>query len=236
MIGEPMPGLTARRLKLIGSRSSSRRRLLLIRRVISAAVGTPFVAPGKLVLASVVEEDEDVVGGFPGGGRAKGVGPCFGWLSDFEDGESMLMSSMLMADDEPLGSPKFGGVRIPLLLAPLSENVSQNILPLEFFRTCCLKLLLPGMPPGIAPGVVLPLPLLLPFESIIIIASTSSMLSWAAVRLGLVKAEVGNLGSRSMSLSRTCRTTSASRLTSASIGALSSRRAARMRAKPLVLG
>lgn len=34
-----IPGLTARRLKLMGSKSSSRRRLLLIRRVISAALG-----------------------------------------------------------------------------------------------------------------------------------------------------------------------------------------------------
>lgn len=38
-----MLGLTARRLKLVGSKSSSRRRLLLIRRVISAALGNwPF--------------------------------------------------------------------------------------------------------------------------------------------------------------------------------------------------
>lgn len=38
-----MLGLTARRLKLVGSKSSSRRRLLLIRRVISAALGSwPF--------------------------------------------------------------------------------------------------------------------------------------------------------------------------------------------------
>lgn len=34
-----MPGLTALRLKLVGSKSSSRRRLLLMRRVISAALG-----------------------------------------------------------------------------------------------------------------------------------------------------------------------------------------------------
>lgn len=34
-----IPGLTARRLKLTGSKSSSRRRLVLILRVISAAVG-----------------------------------------------------------------------------------------------------------------------------------------------------------------------------------------------------
>lgn len=36
-----IPGLTARRLILTGSKSSSRRRLLFIRRVISAAVGGP---------------------------------------------------------------------------------------------------------------------------------------------------------------------------------------------------
>lgn len=35
-----MLGLTARRLKLVGSKSSSRRRLLLIRLVISAALGS----------------------------------------------------------------------------------------------------------------------------------------------------------------------------------------------------
>lgn len=46
----------------------------------------------------------------------------------------------------------------------------------------------------------------------------------------------GILGSRSMSLSRTCLTTSASRRNSASAGVLSSMRAARIRANPFVLG
>ena len=127
-----------------------------------------------------------------------------------------------MPDDEPRGRNAGGGVR---LLS--SENVSQNSFPLELRMACCLKLLeriddsstiisSSGMPPK---------------ESCVI-----------GPRLGedcvVVVADIEGcrVGSRSMSLSRVRRTTSASRRNSVSTGALSSARAARIRAKPFVFG
>lgn len=52
-------------------------------------------------------------------------------------GESMVSSS-LMPEDEPRGSMGVGGGGV----RPLSSvKVSQKSFPLEFFITCCLKLL-----------------------------------------------------------------------------------------------
>lgn len=68
-----------------------------------------------------------------------------------------------------------GTLLFVLLVMLLSEKVSQNILPLEFLRTCCLK---------VAPGgpAVKPRPLFrVAVESTIIVSSlTSSKLSWVA--------------------------------------------------------
>ena len=73
-----------------------------------------------------------------------------------------------------------GTLLFVLLVMLLSEKVSQNIFPLEFLRTCCLK---------VAPGgpAVNPRPLFsgTAVESTIIVSSpTSSKLSWVA-RFGL---------------------------------------------------
>lgn len=108
-----------------------------------------------------------------------------------------------------------GGVR------PVSsENVSQNSLPLELRIACCWKLLDR-----------------IEFMSAII----SSSIADESCVFGPMLGEDGAgiwwwRGSRSVSLSRVCLTTSASRRNSVSIGALSSARAARILAKPLVLG
>jgi hypothetical protein len=111
----------------------------------------------------------------------------------------------------------------------VSEKVSQKTLPLEFFRACCLKF--PAKPRALVVG------------SIIMMSSLISSRLSCVARLGLDKVVDGpdcgggcRGGSRSMSLSRTWRTTSASRRNSDSTGALSSARAARMRANPFVLG
>ena len=132
-------------------------------------------------------------------------------------GESKTSSS-LMPEDEPRGRVGAGGGGV----RPLSSvNVSQKSLPLEFFIACCLKLLER------------------PWE--ISIMSSSGMPSndsCVGPKLGEeweVEMEWCR-GSRSMSLSRVWRTTSASRRTSVSTGVLSSARAARIRANPFVLG
>jgi hypothetical protein len=207
-----MPGLTALRLKLVGSKSSSLRRFLLTFLVISAAVGP---APGWGV-ADLEGED--------------------GWWSDVpaiaelciredggvdRDGESKDISS-LMPDDEPRGRKEGGGVRLFS-----SVKVSQNSLPFELRIACSLKLLES------------------PEEISAMISSSGIPSNESCVvgpRLGeecvvvVVDNEEFRIGSRSISLSLVWRTTSASRRTSVSIGALSSARAARMRAKPFVLG
>lgn len=53
-----------------------------------------------------------------------------------------MATSSLSPEEDPLGSILAGGevVRTPPVLLD-SENVSQNVLPLEFFIACCLKLL-----------------------------------------------------------------------------------------------
>ena len=118
-----MPGLTALRLKLVGSKSSSLLRLLLTLRVISAAVG-PVGGCG------VADLDGEVCG-------SELLAVC--WLGKSggveRDGESREMSS-LIPDDEPRGRKGGGGVR---LLS--SVKVSQNSLPFELRMACCLKLL-----------------------------------------------------------------------------------------------
>lgn len=127
-----MLGDTARRLKDVGSKSSSRRRLLFTLRVISAAVGTD---PACGVADRVGE----------GGGSCESCKSVVGkmnpapWREDEvadRDGESIGKSS-LIPEEEPLGSkPGGGGV-----WRRSSENVSQNFLPLELRMACCLKLL-----------------------------------------------------------------------------------------------
>lgn len=195
-----IPGLTARRLKLLGSKSSSRRRFLFTFWVISAAVGP---VPG----CGVADRDgEDMRGSEVL--RVPGMGGV---------GESRDISS-LIPDDEARGRNGGGGVRFFS-----SVNVSQNSFPLEFLIACCLKLLER------------------PDEISVIISSSGipSKESCVGPRLGdecVVVKEGFRVNSRSTSLSRVWRTTSASRRTSVSTGALSSARAARMRAKPLVLG
>lgn len=149
-----------------------------------------------------------------------------------ELGESMFTSlSWLRPADDPRGKPKSGGggvmreglePRRPL--PEVSEKVSQKSLPLEFRRTCCLKLLDSPSPAA--------------ESSIIASSGMSSRLSRLGLERAVVPAESRRWvrGSMSMSDSRTCRTTSASRATSASTGADSSAKAARMRAKPFVFG
>lgn len=137
------------------------------------------------------------------------------------DGESRDMSS-LMPQDDPRGRKAGGGVR---LLS--SVKVSQNSLPFEFRIACCLKLLeRPEATSSIISSSNMP-----PKESCVTGPRFGE--EWVVV---VVDMEGRRVGSRSISLSRVRRTTSASRRTSVSIGVLSSASAARMRAKPLVLG
>jgi hypothetical protein len=135
------------------------------------------------------------------------------------EGESREISS-LIPEDEPRGRKGGGGGVRPLS----SVNVSQKSLPFEFRMACCLKLL--ESP-----------------DDISAIMSSSGMPSNESCVVGpmfgeecVVDNEACRVGSRSMSLSRVCRTTSASCRTSVSTGVLSSARAARIRAKPFVLG
>jgi len=123
------------------------------------------------------------------------------------DGESKDISS-LIPDDEPRGRNGGGGVR---LLS--SVKVSQNSLPFELASSIISS---SNMPPS---------------ESCV----TGPKLGdeWVVV---VVDMEGRRVGSSSISLSRVRRTTSASRRTSVSTGVLSSARAARIRAKPFVLG
>jgi hypothetical protein len=205
-----MPGLTALRLKLVGSKSSSRLRLLLTLRVISAAVG----AVGGCGVADL--EGEEVC-------WSELLAVC--WLGNKggveREGESRDISS-LIPDDEPRGRKAGGGVR---LLS--SVKVSQNSLPFEFRIACCLKLLeRPAVASSIISSSTIP-----PNESCVTGPKFGE--EWVVV---VVDMEGRRVGSRSISLSRVRRTTSASRRTSVSIGALSSARAARIRAKPFVLG
>ena len=137
------------------------------------------------------------------------------------DGESSDISS-LIPDEDPRGRKTGGGVRLFS-----SVNVSQNSLPFELRIACCLKLL--ESP-----------------EEISAMMSSSGIPSNESCvvgpRLGeeCVVVVVDNDGfrrdSRSISLSRVWRTTSASRRTSVSIGVFSSARAALIRANPFVLG
>jgi len=204
-----MPGLTALRLKLVGSKSSSRLRLLLTFRVISAAVG----AVGGCGVADL--EGEDVWG-------SELLAVC--WLGNSggveRDGESRDISS-LMPEDDPRGRKAGGGVR---LLS--SVKVSQNSLPFEFRIACCLKLLERPVISSIISSSNIS-----PKESCVTGPRFGE--EWVVV---VVDMEGRRVGSRSISLSRVRRTTSASRRTSVSIGVLSSASAARIRAKPFVLG
>lgn len=130
--------------------------------------------------------------------------------------------SSLTPDEDPVGRKAGGGV-----LLSTSLKVSQNSLPLEFFMACCLKLL---ESPDATSDII----------------SSSGMPSRESCvtgpRLGeewevfVVDTEACRIGSMSISLSRVCRTTSASRRTSVSMGALSSASANLIRVKPLVLG
>jgi hypothetical protein len=205
-----MPGLTALRLKLVGSKSSSLLRLLLTLRVISAAVGA-------VAGCGVADLDGDDICG------SELLAVC--WLGKScrveREGESKSISS-LIPDDDPRGRNAGGGVR---LLS--SVNVSQNSLPFELRMACCLKLL---ERPEVASAII---------SSSAIPSNDSCVVGprlgeeWAVV---VVDMEGRRVDSRSISLSRVRRTTSASRRTSVSTGVLSSARAARIRAKPFVLG
>lgn len=142
-------------------------------------------------------------------------------------GDSIALSS-LMPDDDPRGMNGGGGgeARPPPPVLLHSEYVSQKDLDL-FFSICCLKLL--DKPVD---------------KSLIKSSSGSSIVSWLAM-LGddsaLTACDRSNVldggrASWSTSLSRTCLTTSASRRNSASAGAPSSSRAARILANVLVFG
>lgn len=134
-----------------------------------------------------------------------------------------------MPDEEPRGSIDAGGGVVlapPILLD--SENVSQKFLPFEFFIACCLKLL--ERPAAKSP-----------------IMSSSGIWSsdscWfrlgdeaAVLVAGGSALTAGTRGSGATSLSRTCLMTSASCRTSVSAGAVSSAKAARIRAKFFVFG
>jgi len=143
------------------------------------------------------------------------------------DGESIGTSS-LIPEEEPLGI-KLGGGGV---WRRSSEKVSQNFLPLELRIACCLKLL---DKPLSVEGV--------DEESAIISSSgISPRDSCVGPNVGDERAvaeawrEGAFVGSGPISLSRTWRTTSASLLTSVSMGALSSARAALIRAKPFGFG
>lgn len=120
-----IPGLTALRLKLVGSKSSSLLRLLLTFCVISAGVG-PVLDCG----VDEREGDNDI-----------------GWSDIFEvvwnkggvemDGTSKDISSVFPEED-PRWMKDGGGGGVRRLS---SLKVSQNSLPLEFRIACCLKLL-----------------------------------------------------------------------------------------------
>lgn len=144
-----------------------------------------------------------------------------------------MATSSLTPDEEPRGRKAAGGGVVlapPMLLD--SENVSQNVLPLEFFIACCLKLLERPVD-----------------KSTIMSSSATSSMEYCCDMLGDEGAVVvtvpcvdsmvtdeGMMCSRAMSLSRTCFTTSASRRNSDSAGAPSSMRAARIRANVFVFG
>ena len=174
-----LPGLTARRLMLTGSRSlSSRRRLLLMRRVISAAVGgVPLLLlPPAALLAMLllllllpwfgrggcgcgVPRPEELL---VAPGRTKGLLLLLllVWLApplELVEGESMLMSSRLRTEEGPRTRLKAGGGGVTRGAAPgllVSEKVSQKTLPLEFLRACCLKLP-PVSPNALEPGSII---------------------------------------------------------------------------------
>lgn len=150
------------------------------------------------------------------------IPPLFSTFCGCNKGESIIISSRLIPDEDPSGGgPGGGGVVLapPTLL--VSEKVSQNILPFEFFCACCLKL--PERPR--------------PFESTNMASSDISSMESCSGRLGLdCCAVVGRAGSRSISLSRTWRTTSASRRNSDSTGVTSSASASLTRAKFFDLG
>lgn len=100
----------------------------------------------------------------------------------------MIISSRLIPEEDPRGAAGGGGVVLapPTLL--VSEKVSQNILPFEFFCACCLKLLERPRP----------------FESTTMASSDISSIESCTGRLGLdCWVVVGRDGSRSISLSRT---------------------------------
>lgn len=111
-------GETARRLNDMGSKSSSRRRLLFIRRVISAAVGSGCWGPGPGPGADVdtdVDVDVDRAGGMlvREAGRLSSVG-----LTSMEEapasGESMAMSSLKLDMARGRIGP-MGGVVMPVV-------------------------------------------------------------------------------------------------------------------------
>lgn len=139
-----------------------------------------------------------------------------------------MAKSSLIPEEEPRGRNAGGGGVVlapPMLLD--SENDSQKFFPFEFFIVCCLKLR--DRPDARSP--------------IMSSSLNSSGQSWlartgddAAVLESAWSDAGGIRGSMATSLSRTCLMTSASCRTSVSAGAVSSARAARMRAKFLVLG
>jgi hypothetical protein len=217
-----IPGDTARRLNEVGSRSSSRRRLLFILRVISAAVGM-----GWGVVGGAGDVDRGCVSCGSSDGETKPAPYSEDDMAE-RDGEPIATSSLIPEDDARGRNVGGGGVR-----CWSSGKVSQKSFPLELRIACCLKLL---DSPLSVDGV----------DEESAIKSSSGMSSRGSARAGSmlgedcavdeIGAEACLVGSRSISLSRTCLTTAASRRTSVSIGALSSASAARMRAKPFVLG
>ncbi len=198
-----IPGLTALRLKLVRSKSSSLLLLLFTFLVISAAVG-PIDSCG---VADLEGDEFGIVG------------------VDSEELSNDISS--LIPDEEPRGKNAGGGGGVCTL--SLSLKPSQNSFPFELRIACALKLL---------ERVV---------DISVIISSSGipSNESWViGPMLGdecvVVVVDRDTEGcrnvSKSISLSRVSRTTSASRRTSVSIGVLSSARAALIRANPFVLG
>lgn len=140
------------------------------------------------------------------------------------EGESIDISSLI---ELALGRNEGGG---GVLLIP--SKVSQNSFPLELRIACCLKLLESLSPCGVSPTINI---------SSGISSRDSCAFDTLGMRLGeecvaFVDERILREGWRSESDSRTCRTTSASRRNSVSIGAPSSRSAARTRANPFVFG
>lgn len=206
------PGETARRLIDCISRSSSLRRLLTLRRPSAAEIGPCTPAGGwNCVCGCAV----DAAGVCSLVGTAQGNNEPGG--ADAAVGESILASS-LMVDEDPRGKKVGGGgVRCSKLfqkslLPPLLESCLPNV---------------PKRPLLVKPATGSPSRPIVLSSGIPLRASERLLTAWRVGEECVVSV---------VSLSRTCRMTSASRLTSASTGIDSSINSSRTRPSARIFG